>query len=134
MARMMTPRGRSVAPNPSATSPGIRPPSRSQGLDEEGVALAATAAEGRRAQAAAAALELVEDGEREAGARHADRVAEGDGPTVDVDDVVGDAEIVHRRQPDGGERLVDLEQVDVADRLAGRLEGEVDRPRRLREQ
>ena len=54
------------------------------------------------------------DGQGQAGARHADRVAEGDGPAVDVDDVTADAEVVGRGQADGGEGLVDLEQVDVA--------------------
>ena len=44
-------------------------------------------------------------------------MTEGDGATVDVDDVVADAEVVHRRQPDGGEGLVELEQRDVRDRL-----------------
>ena len=54
--------------------------------------------------------------QRDAGARHADRVTEGDGAAVDVDDLVGDAEVGHRGHADGGERLVQLEQVDVADR------------------
>ena len=47
--------------------------------------------------------------------RHADRVTERDGAAVHVDDVVGDAEVVHRREADRGERLVELEQVDVGD-------------------
>ena len=90
--------------------------------EQDGVALAAAAAQRGGAEAAAAALELVQQGEGDPGAGHADRVAEGDGAAVDVDDVVGDAEVLHRGQADGGEGLVELEQVDVADRLAGALE------------
>ena len=85
-----------------------------------GVALAAATAQRGGAEAAAAAAQLVQHGERQAVAAHADRVAEGDGAAVDVDDLVADAELGHRGDADGGERLVDLEQVDVGDGLAGR--------------
>src|SRR5439155_13223319 len=61
-------------------------------------------------------------------------MAEGDRPAVDVGDLVGDAEVGHRRQPDGRERLVELEQVNIADLLADLLERSLDGPRRLREQ
>ena len=71
---------------------------------------------------AATAAQLVQQRERQAVAAHADRVAEGDRPAVDVDDLVGDAEVGHRGHADRGERLVDLEQVDVGDRLAGPVE------------
>ena len=67
-------------------------------------------------------------------ARHADRVAERDGAAVHVDDVVADAEVAHRRDADRGERLVELEQVDVARGHVVRLERALDRTRRLREQ
>ena len=66
--------------------------------------------------------------------RHADRVAERDGAAVDVDLVLVDAEVVHRGQADGGEGLVDLEEVDgpeVDAGLAGRLD---DGPRGLGQQ
>ncbi len=46
-------------------------------------------------------------------------MTECDGTTVDVGDRVVDAEIGHRRHTDRGERLVQLEQVDVADLHAG---------------
>ena len=52
--------------------------------------------------------------EHDARARHADRVTERDRAAVHVHDVVGDAEVVHRREADRGERLVELEEVDVA--------------------
>ena len=48
-----------------------------EGLDEQGVALAATAAEGGRTEAATAALELVEQVQRDPGARHADAGGRG---------------------------------------------------------
>jgi hypothetical protein len=55
-------------------------------------------------------------------------VTDGDGAAVDVHDVVGDAEVAHGGDTDGGERLVELEQVDVADALAGAVERRLDRP------
>ena len=64
-----------------------------QRADDRGVALAAAAAERRRTDAAAAAAQLVDEREHDARARHADRVAERDRAAVDVDDVVGDAEV-----------------------------------------
>ena len=64
-----------------------------QRADDRGVALAAAAAERGRTDAATAAAQLVDQREHDARARHADRVAEGDRAAVDVDDVVGDAEV-----------------------------------------
>ena len=40
-------------------------------------------------------------------------MAEGHGATVDVDDFVADSELGDRGDTDGGERLVDLEQVEI---------------------
>src|SRR5204863_9688435 len=85
-----------------------------QRADDEGVALTAAAAQRGRAGAAPAALQLMENGEGQPGARHPDRVTQGDGTTVHVHDVVAEAQLVHRSQTDGGEGLVELEQVDVA--------------------
>ena len=90
----------------------IRP---SDGLEHDGVALSAAAAQTGRTDSAAATTQFVEQGQREAVATHTDRVAERDGAAVDVDDLVGDAEFVDRCATDSGERLVDLEQVEVAD-------------------
>ena len=87
-----------------------------------GVALTAAAAQRGGAEAATATAQLVQERERQPVAAHADRVTEGDGATVDVDDLVADAELGHRGDADGGERLVDLEQVDVGDGYAGALE------------
>ena len=114
-------KNRPVAPNgirSTARQPAVKHQTFATSSDrahDQGVALPAAAAQGGRAGAAATTAQLVEQRQGEAVAAHADRVAEGDGPAVDVDDVAGDAEIGHRRQADGGERLVDLEQVEVAD-------------------
>src|SRR5579862_1531777 len=50
-------------------------------------------------------------------------MAEGDCPAVDVDAVVVGAEQVRRMARDRRERLVDLDALYVADRLARALEG-----------
>src|SRR5205823_14243376 len=104
---------------------------RLERLDDGGVALAAAAAEGSSAGAAAAAAQLVDEGEQHTVAGHADGVAEGDGAAVDVDDVVADAEVVHRRQTHGGKGLVQLEEVDVLHVLVDLGQGGLDRTRRL---
>ena len=53
------------------------------------------------------------------GAGLAERVAEGDRPAVDVELVPADTELLGRRDHLGGERLVQLDQVDVVDRQPG---------------
>ena len=73
----------------------------------------ATAAE-RHGGVEAPPAQLEQRGQRDPGARHADGVAERDGPAIDIDLVLVDPEVVDRGQADGGEGLVDLEQVDVA--------------------
>ena len=64
-------------------------------------------------------LQAVDQRGHDAGAGHAERVTEGDGAAVDVELVHRDAEVLGRRDDLGGERLVDLDQVDVVDRHAG---------------
>ena len=83
--------------------------------EQEGVALAATAAQRGRAEPAAAAPQLERQGQRKPGARRADRVAEGDRAAVDVDPVQVDAEQLRGVDADRRERLVDLDQVEVVD-------------------
>ena len=51
--------------------------------------------------------------QRDPGAGHADRVAERDRAAVDVDLVRVDAELAGGHDADGGERLVDLDEVEV---------------------
>ena len=58
---------------------------------------------------------------QDARAGGADRVAERAGAAMDVDLVVRQAEVVHRRQRHHRERLVDLEQIDVGEVPAGAL-------------
>src|SRR5215203_1725796 len=77
------------------------------------VALAAATAKCGRTGAAAAALELEREVKDDAGAGHADRVAERDRAAVDVDLVRGDAELLGRRDADGREGLVELDEVEV---------------------
>src|SRR5215203_5448593 len=90
-----------------------------EGAQDGGVALAAAAAQGDRTDAPTASTQFVQHRQREAIAAHPDRVAEGDGTTVDVDDVVADPQLGDRSDAHRGECLVDLEQVDVADCQAG---------------
>src|SRR5262245_9962273 len=91
-------------------------------LDDDRVALTATRADRRDADAATAATELVDERADDAGARSADRVAERDRPAVDVDVVLFDAEHAHRVEGDRGEGLVDLPEVDVLGALADLLQ------------
>src|SRR6202008_3296652 len=61
----------------------------------------------------------------------AERMAHGNRAAIDVDLVGIDLERLHVTQDDGGERLVELEKVDVGERHAGPFEdllGHVDRP------
>src|SRR3954453_6723334 len=87
-----------------------------------------------RAEPATTPAQLVHERDRDARARHADRVTERDRTAVDVDDVVGDAEVAPLREADGREGFVELEQVDVGDLAVDWLERALDRARRLREQ
>ena len=97
--------------------------------EQEGVALSAAAAERdcRPALAAAGELERGVQGEPRAGG--ADRVAEGDRAAVDVDDL-GRGRDHGRTERDRGERLVDLDEVEVGALPAG-LPGRRDRVGRL---
>src|ERR1700722_8049326 len=110
------------------------PAGSGQRAQDGGVALAATAAERDGCGGGPAAAQLEQRGQREPRARHADGVAQRDGAAVDVDLVLVDAEVVDRGEADGGEGLVDLEEVDgteVNASLAGCLDH---RPRRLGQQ
>ena len=65
-------------------------------------------------------------------AGHPDGVAERDRAAVHVDAIVGDPETVHRRDRDGGEGLVDLDQVEVGHGQPGLVQRVLDRVGRLR--
>src|ERR1700722_14228804 len=122
----------------SATGPGSvteEPSSATRGrggyLEQQRAALAAAAAQRGRAQPAAAAAQLVHEVQGDPGARRPDRVAQGDGPAVHVDFLVPDAQVPHGLDGDRGERLVDLDQVQVGDAQPGLAEGAPDRGRGL---
>src|SRR5471032_3548208 len=74
---------------------------------------AAADAQRRHALLAAGALERADQGDDDARAGGADRVAQRAGAAVDVDLVVRDVEVAHGGHRHGGERFVDLEQVDA---------------------
>src|SRR4051794_38526581 len=105
-------------PPPSATAPTLPPVD----LEDHGISLAAARADRRDSETAAAAAQLVHERHEDAGAARADRMAEGDRAAVDVDLRLIHAEHPHRVDRHRGERLVDLEEVDVVDREAGLVE------------
>src|SRR5437763_1831891 len=72
-----------------------------------------------------------EDG-RQPGAGHADRMAQGERATVDVDDLLGHAQLLHRLEADRGEGLVDLDQIEVLDVEVVLAHGVLDGVRGLR--
>src|SRR5690349_5887915 len=92
-------------------------------LYEDGIALAAAGADRGAAEAAAAALELADEGSDHPGTGSSDRVTEGDCAAVHVDLVLVDVEHLHGVQRDRSEGLVDLPDVDVGRGLADLLEG-----------
>src|SRR3954447_24037137 len=91
----------------------------SDALDDGGDAHAAADAERGQAALQVAALELVDQRAEDHRAGGAQRVAHRDGAAVDVDLLVVQVEVAHEAHGDRGERLVDLEQVDVVDGQAG---------------
>src|SRR3954452_13093298 len=72
-------------------------------------------------------LEVVEQRGHDPRARHAERVAEGDRAPERVQLVVVDPQLVLARDDLGGERLVDLHDVDVVHRHPGLLQESLDR-------
>src|SRR5690606_35923952 len=83
------------------------------GLEEEGFALAAAAAQRDTGPPRVAGGEAVGGVDGEPGARGADRVAEGDASAVGVDGLGGGARPPGRRGADCAERLVALAEVEV---------------------
>src|SRR3954469_21543585 len=93
-----------------------------QALDDGGVGHAATLAHGLEAPPATGALELVEQRGHEAATRATEWVAEGDRAAVHVHLLHVRVVLLLPRQDDGGERLVDLDQVHLVDGHARALE------------
>src|SRR5689334_23042352 len=91
-------------------------------LKEERVALAAAGADRGEAEAAAVAAQLVHHRADDPAAARADRVAERDRAAVHVHLLLVRAEELRRVGGDRGKRLVDLDALDVVNRLAGTLE------------
>src|SRR5882757_6801804 len=91
-------------------------------LDDGRNAHAAADAQRDEGTLGAAALELVDHGSGDHGAGGAEWVAHRDGTTVDVELLVGDVQVLLELQHHRGERLVQLEQVDVVDRQAGTVQ------------
>src|SRR5262245_55352382 len=88
----------------------------SEGTHDECVALAAASTQRGRTESTATPAELVEQRERQPVSAHPDRMAECDRTAVDVHDVERDVEVAGGRDADRCERLVHLEQREVADR------------------
>lgn len=95
--------------------------------DDEGVTLTAATAQGRGADPTATPLELQGEVQGGCGHRTCRGVAEGDGPTVGVDLLLGDAELLGGDEADRGEYLVDLDEVEVGGRDALLGAGRLDR-------
>src|SRR5258706_2258558 len=88
--------------------------------------LAATDAGAGDAVAPPAPAELEEERQDQARPRGAERVAEGDRPAVHVDPLAIEPQLLLDRQVLRRERLVDLEQVDLAQGQTGALQDEAD--------
>src|SRR5688572_18042594 len=127
IARGSPSRARSTSPATSTALATPRPLGLGRHADDQSVALTTTTAQRRGTHAAATPLQLQSEVQGDAGAGHADRVAQRDGAAVDVDLVLGNAELLGRHDADRRERLVDLDQVEVGglDALlgAGSLDG-----------
>src|SRR6266508_4180193 len=117
-----------ASPMPSSCTPSCsappattadEPPRSAEALDDHGHALAATDAHRFESERPVGGLQAVDESGHDAGARHAERVAKGDAAAVHVELVPIDAEVLGGRNDLGGERLVDLDEVDVVDSLDG---------------
>jgi hypothetical protein len=93
-------------------------------LDDHRDALADADAHRAQRVARAAAAQFMGGGQHEAGAAHAERVAERDGAAIGVDvrRVVGKAELAQDRERLGGEGFVKLDHRHLGERQAGALE------------
>src|SRR3954469_23949042 len=109
----------------------LPPPGSAQALQDQRHALAPADAHGDQAGGLVVPVQGVEHRVLQPGTGHPEGVADRDGAAVDVQPVEVDPEVLVRRHDLGRERLVDLHQVDVADRHARVGEcaaGRLDRP------
>src|SRR5262249_44253814 len=103
--------------------------SRLDALDDGRDALTAADAHRDERRRFVAALEFVERRAEQHRARRAERMAESDRAAVDVHAFGIDVERADRLQNHGGERFVDLPEIDVARLHAGHLERSLARGR-----
>src|SRR4051794_4980730 len=128
------PRGSSPARWKKRASPAPAGRGRlAQALQHHCHALAAADAHRLETERLVVVLQRVDECRGDPRAGHAERVTDGDRAAVDVELVAErvDADAARRRDDLGGECLVDLDQVDVVDGLAGvgeGLLGRLDRP------
>src|SRR5262249_15649211 len=115
------PRGLRIIPISSRPRSGAR-------LEDRRHALTLAEGEGRHTKLRPFVEHPVEQGRREPGARGAEGVADGDRPTPGVDPLLVDAEQLEYAQDLDGERLIDLDALDLIERHAGPLQRLVDRP------
>src|SRR4029077_3284960 len=88
-------------------------PSPAQALDDHRHALASADAHRLEADRLVRRLEAIEERRHDAGAGHPERVPEGDRTAVHIQLVPIDAEVPGARDHLGGERLVQLDEVNV---------------------
>src|SRR5690554_3265032 len=93
-------------------------------LDDDGISLTATTTEGGGADSATACHQCVDQSDHETGAGRPERVTQCHGATVDVDPVDRQVEESGRPQRNGGEGLVDLDDVEVGGGETGLLQGD----------
>src|SRR3954452_13108568 len=93
------------------------PSTTSDPFERERYALPHADAHGGKRALATALLQAVDRGQRNARARHSERMPERDRAAVGIDvvGVIGDAELPQAGETLRGERLVDLDQVEIAD-------------------
>ena len=91
-------------------------------LNDRGDALAYPDAHGCETVAAAALFHFMDQGRQHARAAAAERMAESDGATVDVELVHVDAELASTGEHLRGKRFIQFDQVDLFDAQAGALE------------
>src|SRR5258708_2924643 len=91
-------------------------------LDRQCDALAAPDAQSDEASGQAVAAHGVDQAGDEDSAGGADRMAVRDGPALDVDDLLLQAQFTRHHNGNGGEGFVDLDALDRADVPAGALQ------------
>src|SRR5207237_4165154 len=93
-----------------------------QVLDDKGYALADADTHGRQAVAPLPAGQLVDQGGGDTRSAGSQRVAQGDGATVDIDPLLGQTELADAGQRLRSEGRVELGQVDIVQVDAGPLQ------------